>query len=667
MAHADLIAALLLPLPPWLGFWIFRRKGRIGLSYGYFLGGILALLALPWTRLTGIPVPTPQLGGALFGFTLFLQAQREGAQGIRRLVVGVGGATGFLLLLLLRLHLPWQEVPLFWGVASLEMVLWLLFSDLAYRLAKGRQLSVRMPLVGSLAMGTGTLAQMLWPQGQPRLSLAAALISGLLLGLVALQQLRWLREQGAWVEGRGEGLRTALALLEKQTADPGLSLSLGLEAQQPIWLVDAKGRILESNGPLSRLTGLPRHRLRGFDLNAIFQGGEVSAWAGLQSQLLRYGCASLQATQVSDDGTFRPVDLEASSFDRGMALVWIRESTPGAIRLGGDGALQPLGDEQERRQRANALIALSAATRGFAGAMGAADGDGMNQLRTALLRLDPSLASSRNQAELDGRAALEGLLPQLQSLLPPGAQIDLQAEALPLLLEPDPLHRLATHLVLHALEHAPAIRLTLHLEAVDLGARTFGLLQVVPGSGKTKVAKTIFGLAWLRQAVQDAGGLLELDQGEALGLWPRVYLPTVLAPDLPPVRATLAGRSIWIVDQDPLAREAMASLVQSQQGQARGFACLPDLLRTSHAGPAPDALVLERTPRLERFHRALRAFQKEPLPTLVIGMGQPLPVNPGSLGLRRLGFLERPFAAEAFFEALQALLHQPERSSPRLL
>ena len=70
MSLADLTAALLLPLPPWLGFWLFRRKGRVGLSYGYFLGGILAILALPWPRLTGHQVPTALLGSALFGFTL---------------------------------------------------------------------------------------------------------------------------------------------------------------------------------------------------------------------------------------------------------------------------------------------------------------------------------------------------------------------------------------------------------------------------------------------------------------------------------------------------------------------------------------------------------------------------------------------------------------------
>ena len=142
MVTADLISALLLPLPPWLGFWIFRRKGRVGLSYGYFLGGILALLALPWAHLTGLPVPAAQLGGALLGFSIFLQAQREGVEGIRRLALGVGGATLFLALLLLRLRLPWQEVGRFWAGAALEALLWLVLSDLAYRWTGGKKLEV---------------------------------------------------------------------------------------------------------------------------------------------------------------------------------------------------------------------------------------------------------------------------------------------------------------------------------------------------------------------------------------------------------------------------------------------------------------------------------------------------------------------------------------------
>ncbi len=668
MAMADLIAALLLPLPPWLGFWIFRRKGRIGLSYGYFLGGILTMLALPWGHLAGSPMPTSQFGGALFGFTLFLQAQREGVQGIRRLALGVGGATGFLVLLLLRLHLPWHEVARFWGGAALEAVLWLLFSDLAYRWAKGRQLEVRMPLVGAMALGVGALAQGLLPPGVPRLSWPAALLAGMLLGLVALQQLRWLRNQGAWVEGRGQGLKVALALLEQSKTDESPQLSLGLEARQPIWLVDAQGRILESNGPLSQLAGLPRHRLRGYSLDAIFQGGDTAVWEGLRSQLLQYGYASAQATQVSDDGTFRQVDLEASTFDRGMAVVWIKDAAAGSLGLIGGGSIEIGGAEDGRRLRANALIALNSGMERLHGAV--EDGplrSALDQVVAATERLDPSPAPGRSKPPMDGRVALASVLPWIQTVLPVGGSIRLDAVDLLLTVEGEALKRIATHLTLHALERSPAGRLSLVLESVHLGSRVFGLLHVREEAGKTRQIKTVFGLGWLRQSVLEAGGLLELDQDALGGLRPRIYLPTYAPKALVPPELPLEGRCIWVVDQDPLVREALTMLVQSGGGQAMAFEDLRGLLRDSHGKPQPDVLVLERTSRLERFQRSLRAFQKEPIPTLVMGMGQPLPINPGALGLRRLGFLEKPFRAGPFFETLLALLRHPDGTDPGLM
>ena len=670
MGFADLIAALLLPLPPWLGFWIFRRKGRIGLSYGYFLGGILAVLALPWAHLTGLPIPASQLGGALFGFTLFLQAQREGVQGIRRLAVGVGGSTAFLLLFLLRLHLPWQEVGRFWVGAILEALLWLLLSDLAYRWAKGRQLEIRMPLVGAASLGLGALAQLLLPVGVPRLSWPAALLGGLLLGLVALQQLRWLRNQGAWVEGRAEGLRVALSLLDKTPAEAP-SLTLGLEARQAMWLVDAQGRILESNGPFSRLVGLPRHRLRGYELNALFQGGESAVWEELRSQLLHYGCASVLATQVSEDGTFSQVGLEASTFDRGMALVWITDTLPGSLSLrGGGGAMEPGGDEEIRRRTANGLLALSAAVQRLRSeATGTSFRAIVDQIGAAAARLDPASSPEAPHPSVDGKSALAAILPRLQTLLPAGSLLRLDAVELPLAVEVESLRRIATHLVLHAIERAPVGGLVVVLEQVDLGGSRFGLLYAHEVEGRSFMTKTLFGLGWLRQSALDAGALLELDQDARGGIRPRVYLPTPrlegAAPGAP--QGSLAGRRVWVVDQDPLAREGLMALVRLEGGHAEAFEDLRGLLRDTRGQLPPDVLVLERTPRLERFQRALRSFQKDPVPTLVLGMGQPLPLNPAKLGLRRLGFLEKPFSAKSFIESLLAIVRRPDGSEQGLL
>lgn len=668
MPLADLIAALLLPVPPWLGFWLYRRKGRVGLSYGYFLGGTLAILALPWAKLLGSPVPTSQLGGALFGFTLFLQAQREGVQGIRRLAMGVGGATVILLLLLLRLHLPWQEVAHFWAGAVLEALLWLFFSDLTYRLAKGRQLEFRMPLVGAATLGMGALAQALLPAAAPRLSWAAALLSGMLLGLVALQQLRWLRSQGAWVEGRGEGLRLALALLDQKKVGELPALSLGMEAQQPMWLVDSQGRILESNGPFSQLAGLPRHQLRGYALDSIFQGGETSVWVDLRSQLLQYGCATMQATQVSDDGTFRQVGLEASTFDRGMALVWISGTSGGALSLNGGGIHEGGGTEDSRRQRANAMLALSAAI----GRFRAENSKGVLQRAAALVsaasaRLDPASDPVAQRPVVEGKTALNRVLARLQALLPAGGSIRLEAADLFLEMDVEILERIATHLALHAIEGFRFARLSLVLEPVNLGRRRFGLLHVRQEAGKPHRTSTVFGLGWLRQSVMDAGGLLELDQDAQGGIRPRIYLPTA-APEVSiNLDRALEGRHVWVVDQDPLAREALTTLVQLGDGQALAFEDLRSLLRNTRGMRQPDVLVLERTAQLDRFHRSMRAFQKEPVPTLVMGLGQPLPLNPSSLGLSRLGFLEKPFQPEAFLETVMALLSHPEGTDPGLL
>lgn len=655
MALADLISALLLPVPPWLGFWIFRRKGRVGLSYGYFLGGILAALALPWAQLTGLPVPGAQLGGALFGFTIFLQAQREGVQGVRRLVVGVGGASLFLILLLLRLHLPWQEVLRFWGGAALEALLWLIFSDLAYRWTRGRQLEVRMPLVGASALGVGALAQVLLPGNLPRLSWPSAILGGLLLGLVALQQLKWLREQGAWVEGRGHGLRVALALVEKAGSTDLPGLALGLDPRQPMWLVDDRGRVLESNGPFSQLVGLPRYRLRGYPVDALFQGGDTPVWEAVRGQLLQFGCATVPATQVSEDGTFRQVSVESSAFDRGMALLWIADPAPGSLVLRGDGTRRRGGDEESRRLGANALLTLAAAVDRLRA--GAPEGP----LREAAERAGEAAGrlaqSPPGHSPVDGRATLESLLPKLRRMLPPGAALTLRAEALALAADPEILRRICTQLLLHAVEHASGEGLVLALDAVDLGGRGFGLLHVEAPAGTRTRSPELFGLGWLRQSALDAGGLLELEQ-DAWGVRPRVYLPVAAS-----ARALegplLADRSLWVVDRDPLVLGTLLDLVHRLGGQAQAFEDLQQLLRGSRGQPQPDVLVLERTPRLERFQRAMRTFQKEPIPTLVIGMGQPLPMNPAALGLRRLGFLEKPFGPDAFARAVLALLRGP--------
>lgn len=655
MGLQDLIAALLLPLPPWLGFWIFRWKGRVGLSYGYFLGGILAVLALPWPRISGHPVPTALLGSALFGFTLFLQAQREGVQGLRRLGVGVGGATLFELLLLLRLGLPWGTIPRFWAGALLESLLWLLLSDLAYRWTRGRFLEFRMPLVGACALGLGALAQRALPLDVPHLPWPAGLLGGLLLGLVALQQLRWLQAKGAWVEGRGQGFRTAMALLEQGRTPEAPVLAFDFDPRQPQWLVDEKGRVLESNGPFSRLVGLPRHRLRGYALNGLFQGGEIPVWEALRAQLLQQGFGRIQATQVSQDGAFQEVRLEAAVFDRGMALLWLADPAEGTLSLRTGGGFPGLGsDEAERRSALNALATLiPSAELVLAEAPSGPAAEAATRILEAAHRLRPSSGEAAG-APIEAAAVLAGLGPRFQAMLRTGLRLEIDAAPLSLSIAPESLRRVATLLLLHAAERAKN-GLRLRLEAVNLGGRTWGVLSSEPTDPEGRLPRGMQGLGWLRGEVRAARGLVELEQDPQGGLRPRAYLPSGF-PETPLPPKPLAGRRIWVADRDLLLRETLAALIRRNGGEATTFAELTDLLRGSRASDRPDALLLERTPQLERFHHALRKFQREPIPTLVMGEGQVLPLDPASLGLKRLGFVEKPLPEAELLHGLLALL-----------
>lgn len=655
MSFTSLMFALILPLPPWMGFWIFRRKGRVGLSYGYFLGGILSLLTLPWPHLVGMPFPSAHMGGALFGFTLFLQAHREGGQGLRRLGVGVGGASVFSMLLMAQLKVPLQSMFAFWATAVGEALLWLLISDLCYALAKGRWLQIRMPIVGGITMTVGSLMLRPWPDDLPRLPWPAAALAGILLGLVALQQLLWLRANGTWVEGRGEALRTALSLMERGDRPEGPTLSFNLEASQGMLLVNEKGLLLEANGPVARTVGLPRHQLRGYRLNQLIQGEGQPVWEDLQTQLLQHGCGKAGGTLADAEGGWSPITLEAVTFDRNLALVWISSPEPSSLALRGTRGGAILMESQGVAGRmANTLGAILPAAEQILGitkeplTRAAAERILVAAQKVRPQQVDPDV-------ELPALDAMDALIPWLQRMLPPHFKVGHQGPDMLLRTSPESIKKIATHLLLHARQAITKGTLTLTLARRVLGGRTWAVMGVEVDGPPGRVPRELLGSAWLQEAVRAGRGMLELDQDPQGGLWPSVYLPVVDGSVLVQVDP-LAGRRAWIVDQDPGVRDALVALVRNQGGEAEAFADLKDMLKVSRNLPVPDLLVLERSPQLMRFQRALRSFQREPLPTLVLGSGETLPVNPGSLGLRRLGFLDKPFPSQEFVQSLLALL-----------
>lgn len=659
MFFRDLLFTLLLPLPPWVGFQLFKRKGRVGLSYGYFLGGIVCVLALPWAALTGLPAPTAHLGGSLLGFTLFLQALREGAQGLRRLAVGLGGATAFILLLLSLLRLPLQSAGVFWAVALVQGLLWLLLSDLAYLLTRGRWLQVRMPVVGAAAMALVTLGLRFIPTAQPHAHILAAVVGGMLLGFVALEQLLWLRQKGTWVEGRGEGLRSALTLLDQGQPVASPSLSLVLEAKQPLFLINEKGRFLEVNGPFSVLVGMPRHTLRGYAVESLLQGDSRPVWDELKDQLVRQGFARTRATLVGNDGTFENVDLEAVGFDSNLALVWVSEAATGALAVRGEAGCAVLSDGMDAGSSQALVNALGTIIPAADQIIAEAGTEPLRELGRLVLkaaqRLRPLATLGEPASEiLDSRAAMEALKPYLQRTLPPEVEFRHQTGLMPLLVSQENFQRVATHLVMHGRQALRSGSVALVMEPATIGGRAWALWRIeVAGDLGTPPAE-VMGLAWLLRSVRQSRGMLECARDSRGGLWPRVYLP-VDAPPAPAPLSPLSDQTVWVMDRDPLVREALTVLIRQEGGSAESFDTLRDLLKRSRRAAPPSLLVLERQPQLERFQTALRKLSREPLPALILGSGQALPLDPAAFGIHQVGFLDKPFSSEDFIQSLLAL------------
>ena len=660
----DLFLALLLPLPPWLGFWIFRRKGRVGMSYGYFLGGILAVLSMPWLHMGLQPFPSAFLGGTLFGFSLFIQVNREGGQGIRRLVFGVGGASIFAWLMTVQVGIESNMTLVhFWGITVAEAGLWMLLSDLGYRFSRGRWLMLRVPLVGGITvLFTKVVCQAL-PGVVAPLSYLASLLAGLLLGLVALQQLSWLRSQGIWVEGRGNALRTALAAMDKDEKPEEPSLLYGIDSHQAILLVNDAGTIVESNGAFSHRVGLPRHEVRGLPLSAMLQGQDVGTWDDLRQQLIQKGQGHTASTLVHREGAFQDVQMEAVAFDRNMALVWIADQQGGTLGLRGEGMGPALldgdGSAASRRSIVNALgTILPAAEQILGETLEHGTREAAELILLAAQRLAPgSAANPPSGTELPVAKAFEELLPKLQRMVPPLIKIQTRAEPLSLRITADALQRISTHLVLHGRQALSAGTFTLVVELQSLGGRRWALLTLDLNGPHLKHPRTMLGLPWLQQVVGECRGMLELTQDDQGGLWPQIYLP-LAEPEQPLNLSPLLSRYIWIVDQDALVREALENLVIRNGGQAMAFADLRDLLKASREQDPPDVLVLERTPKLERFAKVISGFQREPIPALVMGNGRAQPVSPLRLGLLKVGFIEKPFPSAEFVQSLLALLRK---------
>jgi hypothetical protein len=278
-------------------------------------------------------------------------------------------------------------------------------------------------------------------------------------------------------------------------------------------------------------------------------------------------------------------------------------------------------------------------------------------------RLHPGSSPSKHFVPLEAEETLQAWLPKLQRMMPEGIKVEVKAIPLLLRIPKEAFERIVTHLALHGRQALKKGTVTLTLESPLLGGRAWGLLGLELDGERGAKVPNLLGLGWLQEQVGTFRGMLELSQEPGGNLWPTVYLPLLEGAPEAPISPLLAKR-IWIVDQDPLVQEALTELVTRAGGEALAFSDLKDLLKASRGLEPPHLLVVERTPRLERFQRTMRGFQREPIPTLVLGDGNAVPVSPLGLGLTRIAFLQKPFSGQEFIQSMLALLQASRRKGP---
>jgi hypothetical protein len=268
---------------------------------------------------------------------------------------------------------------------------------------------------------------------------------------------------------------------------------------------------------------------------------------------------------------------------------------------------------------------------------------------------------------LQAAAAMEGLLPHLQKMLPAGFSVGHRTPDLTLFIEPEAMQRIATQLVLHGRQSLAQGSITLDLAPVTLGNHSWALLTLEltgrPGAG----SGDFLGLTWLQDTVRASLGILELAHDGRGFLWPRIFLPCQ-SRELDQASRCLRGCRVWIIDHDPLVRDALCGLVRGAGGEAQAFDAFRPFLESARRHALPDILVLERTGSLQRYQARLRRLAGKGVPAiLLLGDGRPWAQGHGSSregGAARLILLEKPFPGQNFLQCLLALLYEPAKSVP---
>ncbi len=118
------------------------------------------------------------------------------------------------------------------------------------------------------------------------------------------------------------------------------------------------------------------------------------------------------------------------------------------------------------------------------------------------------------------------------------------------------------------------------------------------------------------------------------------------------------GRSILVVEDDPLTREAMASILGSAGHKVRGAAEGEEALAVLRQGPLPDLIVLDLLmPGMDGWHfrrEQLREPALAALPVIVCSGTGDADLHAAALGAA--AFLDKPIDPDRLLETIDCIL-----------
>ncbi len=169
------------------------------------------------------------------------------------------------------------------------------------------------------------------------------------------------------------------------------------------------------------------------------------------------------------------------------------------------------------------------------------------------------------------------------------------------------------------------------------------------------------GLAIVRRTVDLLGHSLALRSEPGRGSSFTITMPAApgTAPerDAPALQAKpLAGQRIWLLDDDPAVRHALAERLAAWGARVRPHASLADLAQTlARHQPAPDWLLTDhRLPDGNGLQAiALLRAQLGAVPALLV-TGDTAPALVAQFAQQGLAVLHKPFRAEALLQRLLA-------------